>query len=405
MKYVVVLGDGMSDRPLKELGDRTPLEAASTKYMDYIAENGRCGLLKTLREGLPLGSDVANLIVLGYDPVRYHPGGRAPLEAASIGIKLSGDETAFRCNLITVEDGRIKDHSGGHISGPEGRQLVNAAGKRFGGEDIKFYPGVSYRNILVLGGRYNENVKCMPPHDIIGQRLDENLVKPLGEGGAETAEFLNDTIKESISLLEEHPVNLRREKRGLSKANCLWFWGQGKRLVMPSFREKYNLDGALISAVDLLKGIGYHLGMEVLDVPGATGYLDTNYEGKADYALNALKKNDFVYVHVESTDEASHEGSIEKKIKALNDLDRRLVGRIIAGREDIDDDVSIAVLPDHATPIKERTHTMDPIPFAIYNPLTAGDDVAGYSEKEAVNGYYGVRDGLDFIKLLLSDND
>jgi len=395
----------MSDRPLRELGNRTPLEAASTEYMDYIAANGRCGLLKTLREGLPAGSDVANLIVLGYDPVRYHLRGRAPLEAASIGIKLSGEETAYRCNLITVEDGRITDHSGGHITSREGLELIKAVGKRFGGEDINFYPGVSYRNILVLGGRYNGDVKCMPPHDIIGQRLDENLVKPLSEGGRETAEFLNDMMKDSISLLENHPVNLRREKGGQSKANCLWFWGQGKRLKMPSFREKYNLDGALISAVDLLKGIGHYLGMEVLDVPGATGYLDTNYEGKADYALNALRNNDFVYVHVESTDEASHEGSIEKKIKALEDLDRRLVGRIIKGLDDIDDDVSIAVLPDHSTPIKERTHTLDLIPFAIYNPLTRGDDIKKYSEKEAVNGYYGVRDGLEFIKLLLSNND
>ncbi len=405
MKYVVVLGDGMSDRPLKELGDKTPLEAASTRYMDYIAGKGRCGLLKTLREGLPLGSDVANLIVLGYDPVRYHLGGRAPLEAASIGIKLSGDDTAFRCNLITAEDGRITDHSAGHISGREGSELIKAVGERFGGEGIKFYPGVSYRNILVLGGRYSGDVKCTPPHDIIGRRLSENLVKPSGEGGQETAKFLNDMMKDSISLLEEHPVNLEREKRGQPKANCIWFWGQGKRLVMPSFKEKYNLGGALISAVDLLKGIGHYLGMQVINVPGATGYLDTNYEGKADYALNALQNNDFVYVHVESTDEASHEGSIEKKIKAIEDLDKRLVGRIIEGLDEIDDDVSIAILPDHSTPIKKRTHTIDPIPFAIYNPLSGGDEVSGYSEKEAVNGFFGVRDGLDFIKLLLSDND
>ncbi len=395
----------MSDRPLRDLGNRTPLEAASTEYMDYIAEKGRCGLLRTLREGLPLGSEVANLIVLGYDPVRYHLGGRAPLEAAGIGVKLSGEETAYRCNLITVGDDKIVDHSGGHITSREGMELIKAAGERFGGEDVKFYPGVSYRNILVLGGRYNGNVKCMPPHDIIGQRWDGNLVKPLSEEARETAELLNDMIKDSISLLEKHPVNLKRERRGQSKANCLWFWGQGKRLEMPSFRERYNLDGALISAVDLLKGIGFYIEMEVLDVPGATGYLDTNYKGKADYALDALQSNDFVYVHVESIDEASHEGSVEKKIKALEDLDRRLVGRIIEGLDEIDDDVSIAVLPDHSTPIEERTHALDLIPFAIYNPLVGGDDVKKYSEKEAVNGYYGVRDGLEFIKLLLSDNN
>jgi len=405
MKYVVVLGDGMSDHPIHELGDRTPLEAASTPNMDYIARKGRCGLLRTLREGLPSGSDVANLVVLGYDPEKYHPGGRAPLEAAAMGVGLRQGETAFRCNLITVEDGRIKDHSGGHISSGEGRQLIKLIDDRFGCKEIKFHPGISYRNLLILGDEYNDKVKCTPPHDIIGGRMDEHMVESIGDKLNPTADLLNKMIRESMNLLDKHTVNLRREEKGIYKANCIWFWGQGGPLNLPSFRDKYNISGALISAVDLLKGIGVCLGMDVPDVPGATGYLDTSYENKAKYALDALQKNDFVYVHVESTDEASHEGSIEKKIKALEDLDARLIGRIIKGLNEIGDDVCLAVLPDHSTPIKRRTHSFDLVPFAIYNPELKGDGVDKYTEKEAASGYYGVRDGLDFIRLLLAEHD
>ncbi len=403
MKYVVFIGDGMADHPVSELNGRTPLEVAVKPHIDSIAREGRCGLLKTLREGLPLGSDVANLTVLGYDPRIYHSGGRGPLEAASMGVSLDSDDIAFRCNLITVEGERIIDHSGGHISSREGAELIKAVDKEFGKEDIVFYPGVGYRNILVLKGReYSDKVKCMPPHDIVNQKVSLNLVESISGSGIKTADLLNRMILESRVLLEKHPVNLGRIRSGKPLANSIWFWGHGRKLEMPSFSERYGIKGALISAVDLLKGIGVCLGMEIIDVPGITGYLDTNYEGKADYALKALENNDLVYVHVEAIDEASHEGSASKKIKAIEDFDKRLVGRVLEGLQASGDDYAIAVLPDHATPIKVRTHTSDLVPFAIYSPLVPGDEVMKYTENDVARGFYGERDALEFMSILLN---
>jgi len=401
MKYIVVVGDGMADYPINELDGRTPLEVAEKPNMDFIAEEGRCGLLRTLKKGMPLGSDIANLRILGYDTEKYYTGGRGPLEAASIGISLGRYDIAFRCNLITVEDGRIKDHSAGHISSNEGEKLIEYINKKFGTDNIKFYPGVSYRNILVLKGKeFSDKIKCVPPHDIINQEISKNLVKPTESEGRKTAELLNKMILESKSILENHNINIKRREKGKLMANSIWFWGHGRRLEMPSFMERYGIKGAMISAVDLLRGIGVYLGMDVIDVPNITGYLDTNYEGKADFAIKALERNDLVYVHLEATDEASHEGSIEKKIKAIEDLDKRLLGRIIRGISK-DMEYTLAVLTDHATPIKLRTHTHDFVPFAIYNPKNEGDKVKRFTENETKKGFYGKRDALEFMNLLL----
>ncbi len=400
MKYIVVLGDGMSDRPLKELGGKTPLEVAKKPNMDFIARNGHCGLLKTLSEDMPLGSDIANLRVLGYDPKKYYTGGRGPLEAASMGIRLRESDIALRCNLITEENGILKDYSGGHISTEEAMELINLVEGRFGTREIEFHPGVGYRHILILKSRrYSTAIRCNPPHDIMGKKIADNLIKPLDESGRETSRLLNKLILRSKPILESHPVNLRRKKDGKLIANMLWFWGAGKRLELPKFKERFGLNGALISAVDLLRGIGVYLGLDVIDVPGATGYLDTDYEGKADRAIEALEIRDFVYIHVEAPDEAGHEGDVNKKIKAIEDLDKRLIGKILnslRGRE-----FTIGILPDHATPIEVRTHTTDPVPFAIYSTERKGDSVESYSERSAELGSYGIKEGTEFMNLLL----
>ncbi len=400
MKYIVVLGDGMSDRPLKELGGKTPLEVAKKPNMDFIARNGRCGLLKTLSGDMPLGSDIANLTILGYNPKRYYTGGRGPLEAASMGIKLDKEDIALRCNLITEKNGTLEDYSGGHISTEEAKELINFVEEKFGTQDIEFHPGVSYRHILVLrSDRYSADIQCMPPHDIVGKKIVDNLVKPSSESGRDTADLLNRLSLESKDILESHPINLNRKKNGRLTANMLWFWGAGKRLELSKFKEKFRLNGALISAVDLLKGIAVYLGLDVIDVPGATGYLDTDYEEKADKAIEALKKRDFVYIHVEAPDEAGHEGNIDKKIKAIEDLDKRLIGRILNSLKS--GEFTIAVLPDHATPIEVCTHTLDPVPFAIYSTERGGDSVKSYSEKSAGKGSYGIKEGIEFMNLLL----
>lgn len=400
MKYIVVVGDGMADRPLAEFGGKTPLEMARKPNMDFIARKGCCGLLKTLSENMPLGSDVANLSVLGYDPKECYTGGRGPLEAASHGIRLGSKDIAFRCNLISEKDGVLLDYSGGHITTEEASGLMEAIGEAFGTPEVEFYAGVGYRHILVLrSGKYSLDISCKPPHDILDKGIEGNLVKPLSDSGRETAETLNRMTINSKELLEKHPINLKRKERGQLAANMLWFWGAGRRLELPKFKERFGLQGAIISAVDLLRGLGVYLGLEVINVPGATGYLDTNYEGKAKAALSALEKNDLVYIHVEAPDEASHEGSLDKKIKAIEDLDSRLIGRILNSLKG--GEFTIAVLPDHATPLKVRTHTIDPVPVAIYSTGGRSDKVNSYDEKSARTGSLGIREGKDFINLLL----
>jgi 2,3-bisphosphoglycerate-independent phosphoglycerate mutase len=392
MRYIVIVGDGMADYPLEELHGRTPLQAADTPNMDFIAAQGRCGLLRTIPEGMEAGSDIANLSILGYDPMKYYVG-RGPLEAASIGVTLGDKALAFRCNLITEEDGRIKDYCADHISSEEARALIEEVGRAFG--DVgEFYPGVSYRHLFVLRNS-NQELETTPPHDVLKGRIKEHLVNPRD---SPLAAKLNDVILKSKDLLSKHPVNLKRIKNGKNPGNMLWFWGQGRKPEMEPFVEKYGLRGAVVSAVDLIKGIGYYAGMEVLEVRGVTGYYDTNYEGKAGAALDALEDKDYVYVHVEAIDEASHAGDLEMKLKTIEDFDKRLVGRILRG---VDEDIAVALLPDHPTPIKVRTHVKDPVPFAIYS-RNKRDTVKTFDEVEANKGSFGSLAGEEFMRALLA---
>lgn len=398
MKYIVVCGDGMSDRPLAELGGKTPLEVADTPNMDSIAGRGEMGLLKTILEGLPKDSGVANLAILGYNPGEYYPG-RGPLEAANMRIQLGEDDIAVRCNTITVEDGRVVDYSGGHISSKESHELIEFMNGKLGADEVTLHPGVAYRHVAVLRNHFSDKLVSRPPHDIIGKPIDENMIVPEDSEADDTAELLNKIMTESRNLLAEHPVNKKRVSAGKAPANMLWFWGAGKKPVMPSFKELFGLTGAIISAVDIIKGIGVSAGLEVVNVPGATGYLDTNYEGKADAALSSLEKHDFVYVHIESPDESGHEKNIEHKVKAIEDLDKRVIGRLL---DNLKGDYVIGVLPDHATPISVGTHTDDPVPFAIYSSKNKSEKTGvKYTEENAKNGVLGLKDASEFMTLLI----
>ncbi|HDO35606.1 MAG TPA: cofactor-independent phosphoglycerate mutase [Nitrospirae bacterium] len=364
MKYIVIIGDGMTDRPLKELDGKTPLQAAFTPNMDRLARTGILGMARTIPRGFSPGSDVANLSIMGYDPGAYYSG-RAPLEAASMGVELDGDDVAYRCNLVTLKYNRtrdravMEDYSAGHITSEEADELIRAVASELGSDEISFYPGISYRHLMVWkGGEYE--VECIPPHDIIGKEITEYL--PCGKG----EDVLRDLMNASVSVLEHHPVNKKRASEGKPAANSIWLWGQGKKLDIPTFEEKYHLSGALVSAVDLTKGLGVYAGLEILRVPGVTGYLDTNYSGKAEYSLKALERHDFVYIHVEAPDEAGHSGNYRDKIKAIEDIDALVVGSIIRGVKSFES-YRILLMPDHPTPIEIRTHSDDPVPFVIYD--------------------------------------
>ncbi|MBN2250749.1 MAG: cofactor-independent phosphoglycerate mutase [Candidatus Altiarchaeota archaeon] len=401
MKYVVVIGDGMADRPIKDLGYKTPLEAAAKPNMDRIAREGRCGLLKTLSGDMPLGSDVANLSVLGYDPKKYHYGGRGPLEAAAMGIALKEGDIAYRCNLVTEEGGILRDYSGGHISSGEAGILMEHVNEKLGTGNMEFRPGVGYRNLMVLRDSSVDwsDIVETAPHDIVGRSVKGNLLKAGNKEAEPVAEMLNRIMLDSIKMLGEHPINRMRVAEGKLPANMLWFWGGGGKPSMPSFREKYGLKGCMISAVDLLKGIAVYAGLEVINVPGATGYLDTDYAGKAACALSALERCDLAYLHVEAPDEAGHEGNYREKIKAIEAIDEKILGRI--SRELEGSEHAIALLPDHATPVEARTHTPEPVPFAIYKSSSEGDAVGTYTEKAAKEGSYGLRQGIEFMDLLI----
>jgi 2,3-bisphosphoglycerate-independent phosphoglycerate mutase len=390
MKYIILIGDGMADYPIPELADLTPLQAANKPNMDFIAKHGRNGIARTVPDDKPPGSDVANLCIMGYDPERYYSG-RGPLEAASIGVDLEKDDIAFRCNLITEKNGLLADYSSGHISSEEARVLINAVDRELG-RNCKFHPGVSYRHLLVM--KQGERALCTPPHDVVGQPIDD--VMPRGED----SEILIDLIKASKSILETHEINIKRKKNGKNIANLIWPWGQGKAPDMPTFRELYGLSGSIISAVDLLKGIGKYAGLEVIDVPGATGYLDTNFAGKAAYALESLKERDFVLVHVEAPDEAGHMGNIEAKIKAIEDFDEKVVGGMLNELAGFGE-YRILVLPDHPTPISIRTHTRDPVPFALYSSNGSADYVDRFDEFSAKEGVFGLVEGYELMKLLV----
>lgn len=365
MKYVVLIGDGMADRPVEELKGLTVLQKAAVPNMDWLACNGTAGMVQTIPAGFPPGSDVANLSIMGYDPADYYTG-RAPLEAVSIGIELGPDDVAYRCNLVSLAfngetaETVMLDHSSGHITSEEGRELIRAVNEALGQDDIVFYPGVSYRHLMVWK-KGSVKAECVPPHDILEKQIGGYL--PSGEGSA----FLRELMHKSQAVLKTHPVNEKRRAAGKRTADSIWLWGQGKRPYVPTYKEKYAITGSLISAVDLTKGLGLCAGLEIIEVPGATGWIDTNYEGKAEYALNALDKKDFVYVHVEAPDEAGHSGSLENKIKAIEDIDARLLGPLLAGMNERHGEFRFLLMPDHATPVKVRTHTEDPVPFVIYD--------------------------------------
>ncbi len=391
MKFIVILGDGMADRPIISLKGKTPLQAAHTPNMDMIAREGKCGLAVTVPEGMPPGSDVANLSVMGYDPHKYYTG-RAPLEAAAMGISLGEDDIAFRCNLVTVENGIMRDYSAGHITSEEGRELIRALKPLMPAGRI--YAGVSYRNLLVL--KAGEKAVCTPPHDITDRPIADYL--PRGKD----AELLSALMDAAKPLLVSHPVNLKRIAEGKRPANMIWLWGQGPAPAMPTFQEKFGMSGAMISAVDLLKGIGVYAGLEVIDVPGATGTIDTNYKGKVEAALDALKRVDFVYLHVEAPDEAAHEGDLELKIRALELLDRNVVGPIVAGLKAGGEDWRVILLPDHATPIEIKTHSHDPVPFAVMGTGIRPDSVQSFDEVAAKEGGYGTVEAMELVGMMIS---
>lgn len=391
MKYVVLLGDGMADWPLEALGGRTPLQAAHKPNMDLIARKGRCGLARTVPEGMTPGSDVANLSIMGYDPRRYYTG-RAPLEAAAMRIPLGEKEIAFRCNFVTVMDGIMDDYSAGHITSEEGAEIAASLKKIIPGG--KIYPGVSYRNIVVLTAC--RDAICTPPHDIMGRPISDHL--PRGDD----AHILIDIMDKARPLLESHPVNRRRLGMGLKPANMIWLWGQGPAPSMPRFHEIYGLNGAVISAVDLLKGLGVYAGWRVIDVPGATGTIDTNYAGKVEAALRALGSVDIVYLHIEAPDEAAHSGDVEQKIRAIELFDERVVGPMIRGLERSGEAWRVLLLPDHPTPIEIRTHSTDPVPFAIAGSGIDADSVDLFDEISASGGSYGRVEGNDLIRLLIA---
>ncbi len=382
-KYCIVLGDGMADEPLAELSGMTPLEAAHTPNMDYIAREGAMGLLKTVPDGYAPGSDIANLSVLGYDPAACYTG-RGALEAASMGITLGDDDVAYRCNLVTIDNDILDDFNAGHITSEEGAQLLATLNSHLSG--MVCHPGISYRNLLIFpGGRGCEST---PPHDITGQPIGDYLPK------GPDADRLLEAMRISTEVFQDHPVNLDRIRRGKKPATSIWPWSGGKRPDMRSFQEMSGLSGGIISAVDLLNGIGTYAGMEIIKVPGATGFIDTDYQAKARYAIEALKRLDFLFIHVEAPDEAGHMGSIEEKVKAIERVDE-MIGTIMKeykGR--------IAVLPDHPTPIRIKTHTAEPVPFAILGKDK--DDTTRFSEKEGAKGMYGLIAGTDLIPLLIS---
>jgi 2,3-bisphosphoglycerate-independent phosphoglycerate mutase len=400
MKYVLVVGDGMADYPVPELGGKTPLQVAHKPNMDAIAAHGRNGLLRTVPDGMGSGSDTAILSVLGYKPEQLLVG-RGALEAAARGIELKGNDVAFRCNLITEENGILADYSAGHITTKEAEKLIGAVQAAFEKHGaIEFFSGLDYRHFLIMRNLPNSQlIECNPPHDVTGTEIAEVLPKAKSPKVEKAVELLRKMIIESKAILDNHPVNVARKKAGKRPGNMVWFWGGGKKPSMSTFQEKFSLRAAVISAVDLVKGIGIYAGMQILNVKGATGMYDTNFEGKADAALKALETNDFVFVHVEAPDEAGHERSAVKKVKAIEDLDKRLLGNLLKG---LREPYAVAVLPDHPTPIAVGTHTRDPVPFAIKSPFWAADGVQRFDEDSAKQGGFGLVENESLVSLLIS---
>jgi 2,3-bisphosphoglycerate-independent phosphoglycerate mutase len=375
MKYAICVGDGMADVAYPELGGKTPLEYAHTPNMDTIARVGRVGMVKTIPDGLPPGSDVANMSLLGYDATQYYQG-RAPIEAASMGINLSARDTAFRCNLVTLQDGKMKDYSAGHIETEDSRELIECLQQSLGDDHKRFHPGVSYRHVLVISDFQEGELTCTPPHDISDKPWREYL--PRGSGSDELIAVMDS----ARIVLQRSETNKRRVDHGKLPATDIWLWGHGHAIRLPTMKERFGLSGSVISAVDLVQGLGVLAGLSVKKVAGATGYLGTNYAGKIAAAKEALNDGDFVFIHIEAPDETSHEGSLQKKIQAIEEFDRNIVGPIqalAAGRLDL----RILVLPDHATPVKLKTHAPGPVPYAVCGPGISPDEAISYSEKAA----------------------
>lgn len=401
MKHLIILGDGMADWAVPSLGNKTLLQYADTPYMDRLAKMGKTGMLKTVADGFHPGSEVANMSVMGYDlPTVYE--GRGVLEAASIGVDLQPDDMAMRCNLVCVEGELLKNHSAGHISTEEADVLIKYLEEKLGNDKVHFYTGVQYRHLLVIKGG-DKHVACVPPHDVPLKPFRPNLVKALRPEAEETAALLNDLIMKSQELLANHPLNLKRVAEGEDPANSIWPWSPGYRPKMEPLSDKYPSikKGSVITAVDLIRGIGHYAGLRCIDVEGATGLYNTNYEGKAQAAIEALKTDDFVYLHIEASDEAGHEGDVPLKLKTIEYLDHRAVGPIYEAVKDWNEPVAIAVLPDHPTPCELRTHTAEPIPFLIYYPGIEPDNVSTYDDVACQKGEYGLLDKDEFMNLFM----
>jgi 2,3-bisphosphoglycerate-independent phosphoglycerate mutase len=395
MKYIVIIPDGMADYPCQGLFGKTPLQVAKTPNIDSLSRQGEAGLVWTVPRDMEPASDIANLCIFGYNPHKYYSG-RGPLEAANLGVELDEGEIAFRCNFVTVEKeaDKLIDYSAGHISTLETKILISKLNEKLANEFVRFYPGVSYRNLMVIKG--NEEVlvlKTIPPHNIINEKLSENL--PVGEG----AEILKDIIEKSYSILNEEEVNSVRVDLGENPANMIWLWGQGKKMELPSFEERFGISGAVISAVDLIKGIGKTIGFEVIEVEGATGYYDTNYAAKGDAAIAALKKKDFVYVHIESPDEAGHNGDIREKIRAIEEIDRFIVGK---AKEYFESNPGrILLLPDHFTPVEVRKHCPDPVPFLISGEGIEPMGIEFFDEASARKSKIKIKQGWKLMEYFL----
>ncbi|MFW5754083.1 MAG: cofactor-independent phosphoglycerate mutase [Marinilabiliaceae bacterium] len=400
MKYIVVLADGMADNPIPEWDNRTPLMVARKPVMDQLCAIAQTGRLQSVPQGMHPGSEIANMSILGFDPDKYFPG-RGVLEAAALKIPLRDNELVFRCNLVTVEKGKLINHSAGHISNEEAQELIACLNDELIPEGVRFHQGVSYRNLMMMKNG-NAGVKCLPPHDYPGSSVDE--LWPAGEGeSTHTAGKLKELILKSQKILSKHPVNKARREKGLPQANAIWPWSPGKGKGFPSFEERWGIrSGAVISAVDLIRGIGSLAGLDNIYVEGATGLYDTNYEGKAAAALNALKKYDFVFLHVEAADEAGHEGDKDLKKRVIEDFDHRLLEPLYEGIRNMEEGISLALLPDHPTPCAIRTHTSDPVPFLIIKPDATPDDVTVFNEDSVTKGALGKLENGGVLEKLFS---
>lgn len=397
-KYLILIGDGMADWPIESLGGKTPLEAASKPNMDFMAQQGALGMVQVVPVDMYPGSDVSNLSIIGYDPREVYTG-RSPLEAASIGVKLAADDVAVRCNIVTIEgegaDSEMYDFSGGHISTSDAAELLLALKDAAREKGVSFYTGVSYRHLMVWPGG-SDAMTTTPPHDIHGKKITEYL--PSGKG----ADLFLELMAISREIFPSHPINVRRRAEGKKEANAIWLWGQGKAPRMPTFQEKFGLTGAVVAAVDLIKGIGIYAGLEVIEVPGATGYIDTNFRGKAEYALKALETKDFVLIHVEAPDEAGHNGSAPDKVRSIERIDAEMLTPILERAKA--GDLCVLVLPDHPTPVKIRTHAQEPVPFVYYPAPPSMQEARGvrYTEAEAKATGLFVETGTGLIGHLLS---